>query len=166
MFLQVDLIVNGKGNIHCIYLLIPIWQNSLTCSWFLVMSFFLARPANDKADSPMFSENWKLSSQRAVMDGPGRDPASDSGGLRWTPRPVTMASQVNTLPASQPRRIPAQCHPPDVLRLRDDASREKASCTTVSVSSQSGDILLPSKQWVNLPKVFPKLSWKILIHCL
>ena len=111
MFLQVDLIVNGNGSIQVIYLLIPIWQNSLTCSWFLVMSFFLARPANDKADSPMFSENWKLSSQRAVMDGPGRDPASDSGGLWWTPRPVTMASQVNTLPASQPWSMPPTRRP-------------------------------------------------------
>ena len=38
-------------------------------------------PANVEIETqrPMFSENWKLSSQRAVIVGPGRDPAS--GGL-------------------------------------------------------------------------------------
>ena len=36
-------------------------------------------PANVETQSPMFSENWKLSSQRADIVGPGRDPAS--GGL-------------------------------------------------------------------------------------
>ena len=41
---------------------------------------FRLSPANDEAECPMFSENWKLSSKRADIVGPGRDPAS--GGLR------------------------------------------------------------------------------------